>query len=54
MSILQKAFVVEVAAPGMNKEDFHIEVKDNVLTIKIKQVLYINSNINLIDFDFLF
>ncbi len=27
-------FVVEVAAPGMNKEDFHIEVKDNVLRIK--------------------
>ncbi len=27
-------FVVEVAAPGMSKEDFNIEVKDNVLTIR--------------------
>ncbi len=27
-------FVVQVAAPGMSKDDFHIEVKDNVLTIK--------------------
>jgi len=27
-------FVVEVAAPGMSKDDFHIEVKDNVLNIK--------------------
>lgn len=27
-------FVVQVAAPGMSKGDFHIEVKDNVLTIK--------------------
>lgn len=27
-------YLVEVAAPGMNKEDFHIELKDNILTIK--------------------
>ena len=27
-------FTVEVAAPGMRKEDFQIELKDNVLTIK--------------------
>jgi HSP20 family protein len=27
-------FVVQVAAPGMSKDDFHIEVKDNALTIR--------------------
>jgi HSP20 family protein len=32
-------FVVQVAAPGMNKDDFHIEVKDNVLTIKSEKNL---------------
>lgn len=26
-------YIVEMAAPGMGKKDFHIEVKDNVLTI---------------------
>ncbi len=28
------AFLVEMAAPGMNKEDFNVELNDNVLTIK--------------------
>lgn len=28
------AFTVEMAAPGMKKEDFQIELKDNLLTIK--------------------
>ncbi|MEM1119758.1 MAG: Hsp20/alpha crystallin family protein [Bacteroidota bacterium] len=28
------AFIVEVAAPGMKKEDFEIELDDNVLTIR--------------------
>lgn len=27
-------FVVEMAAPGMKKEDFHVELHNNVLTIK--------------------
>ncbi|HHM20761.1 MAG TPA: Hsp20/alpha crystallin family protein [Bacteroidetes bacterium] len=26
-------YIVEMAAPGMNKKDFHIELKDNLLTI---------------------
>lgn len=29
----EKAFELHVAAPGMNKEDFQIEVKDNFLTV---------------------
>src|SRR5690625_5318430 len=29
------AFEIEVAAPGLNKEDFDIEVKDDDLTLKI-------------------
>ena len=29
----EKAFELQVEAPGMNKEDFKIEVKDNYLTI---------------------
>lgn len=29
-----EAFMVEMAAPGMKKDDFQIEIKDNVLTIK--------------------
>ncbi len=28
------SFEVEMAAPGMRKEDFHIELRDNVLTIR--------------------
>lgn len=28
------AFIVEMAAPGMRKEDFQIELKDNLLTIR--------------------
>ena len=28
------AYLVEMAAPGMKKDDFHVEVKDNMLTIK--------------------
>lgn len=28
-----KAFIVELAAPGLNKKDFNIEVNNNVLTI---------------------
>lgn len=27
------AFVIEVAAPGMQREDFHVELDNNVLTI---------------------
>ncbi len=27
-------FVLEIAAPGMKKEDFKIELKDNILTVK--------------------
>ena len=29
-----ESFIVEMAAPGMKKEDFHIELHNNVLTIK--------------------
>jgi len=29
----EKAFYLELAAPGMNKKDLHIDVKDDVLTI---------------------
>lgn len=29
----EKAFYLELAVPGMNKKDFRIEVKDDVLTI---------------------
>lgn len=28
------SFIVEMAAPGMKKEDFHVELHNNVLTIK--------------------
>ncbi|MBT8233437.1 MAG: Hsp20/alpha crystallin family protein [Saprospiraceae bacterium] len=36
VNILENAdnFIVEVAAPGMKKEDFHVELHNNVLTIK--------------------
>lgn len=30
----EDAFIVEMAAPGMKKDDFQIELKDNTLTIK--------------------
>ena len=30
----ENEFVMEVAAPGMNKEDFKLELNNNVLTIK--------------------
>ncbi|AKD02725.1 Hsp20/alpha crystallin family protein [Pontibacter korlensis] len=29
----EKDFTIEVAAPGLNKEDFHIDVNEGVLTI---------------------
>lgn len=30
-------FTLEVAAPGLNKEDFNLEINDNVLTISAEQ-----------------
>lgn len=33
----EKAFYLELAVPGMNKKDFRIEVKDDVLTISSEQ-----------------
>lgn len=30
----EDAFIVEMAAPGMKKDDFQIELKDNILTIR--------------------
>jgi HSP20 family protein len=29
----EKAFEIHLAAPGMNKEDFNIDLKDNLLTV---------------------
>jgi HSP20 family protein len=31
------AFIIEVAAPGMKRNDFHVELDNNVLTISSKQ-----------------
>jgi len=33
----EKEFVLELAVPGMKKEDFNIEVDDNVLTISMER-----------------
>jgi len=33
----EKAFYLELAVPGMNKNDLKIEVKDEVLTISAEQ-----------------
>ena len=30
-------FVIELAAPGMKKRDFHVDVKNNVLEIKVEK-----------------
>ena len=32
-----EAYQIEVAAPGLNKEDFKVQVKDNVLSISFEQ-----------------
>ena len=32
-----KEFIVELAAPGMNKKDFHVEVENGVLTISVEK-----------------
>ncbi len=37
----EDSYIVEMAAPGMTKEDFHIEMKNNLLTIRSE-----NSNNN--------
>ena len=31
------AFLIEMAAPGLEKNDFHIDVKDNVLLINVEK-----------------
>jgi len=33
----EKSYQIELSAPGMNKEDFKIEVKDDVLTISTEK-----------------
>lgn len=39
-------FIVEMAAPGMKKENFHVELHNNVLTIKsqMKEENQVNNN----------
>lgn len=32
-----KEFVVELAAPGLTKEDFHVEINNNMLEIKVEK-----------------
>src|SRR5690606_15042643 len=32
-----KSFIIEMAAPGLQKKDFHVEVKDNVLEIRVEK-----------------
>ena len=32
----EKEFKIELAAPGFNKNDFHVNVEDNVLTITVE------------------
>ena len=33
----EKEFLVEVAAPGMNKKDFHIDIDNKMLEIKVEK-----------------
>jgi HSP20 family protein len=33
----EKEFIVELAAPGMNKKDFHVEVENGILTISVEK-----------------
>ena len=33
----EKAFRIEVAAPGVSRKDFHLELEDDVLTISTEQ-----------------
>lgn len=35
----EKAFIIEMAAPGMNKENFQIQLEKNVLTISAEKTL---------------
>jgi HSP20 family protein len=39
----QAAFELHVAAPGMNKEDFKVEVKDHLLTISGERKLVVDE-----------
>lgn len=34
---MDKEFVVELAAPGLTKKDFHVDVDDNILEIKVEK-----------------
>jgi HSP20 family protein len=34
-----KEFIIELAAPGMNKKDFHVEVENGILTISVEKEL---------------
>jgi HSP20 family protein len=38
------AFVIEVAAPGMNREDFHVELDNNILTIGSQRETNVEDN----------
>lgn len=33
----EKEFLIELAAPGMNKKDFHINVENGILTISVEK-----------------
>ncbi len=39
VNVLEKdnSFIVELAAPGMNKKDFHVELDDQMLTISYEK-----------------
>ncbi len=37
ISETDKEFIVELAAPGMNKNDFHVDVDNNLLEIKVEK-----------------
>jgi HSP20 family protein len=34
---MDKEFIVELAAPGLKKEDFHVDVENNMLEIKVER-----------------
>lgn len=34
---LDKEFIVELAAPGLKKDDFHVEIENNILEIKVEK-----------------
>lgn len=34
---MDKFFLIELAAPGLDKKDFHVEVEDDVLTISVER-----------------